>query len=439
MIVMKFGGTSIANAERVKGVAELIKKNRSLHPVVVVSAHSGMTDALIAAAKNAYKGKPAVAKIKNFHHSMLKELGLQTNVISEQLSELHDLLHGISMTKELSLRTQDYVMSFGERMSSKIIAAYLTKCGIKAKAVFAYDLGIITNSDFGAATPLAETEQNIVTHFRHYGDIPIVTGFIARDKDGEITTLGRNGSDFTASIIGSALGASEIQIWTDCDGVLSADPSIVPDAKLIEELTFMEASELAYFGGRVLHPSTLLPAMKKEIPVRVLNTFRPEGTGTVIRLEASKKRHKKTVRSIVYKEDLTLLNVVSTRMLMTYGFMARLFNTFEKYHIAIDMIATSEVSVSLTTDYDGRDLKKLVEELSEFAEVNVAHKKSVVCLVGTHIKKSPDVVGRIFSLMAKMKINVEMITQGASKINIAFLVDNRDIKRAVNALHKELF
>lgn len=435
MLVMKFGGSSVANAERVKNVCAIVKNNLHRHPVMVVSAHGGVTDMLIDAAKRSVTGKLDISPIRKIHLDMVKELKLDPAPTEKLLNELEVLLQGISLVRELTPRTLDYVMSFGERLSIRTVAAYMTSQGVHATAVESCDLGMITSSDFGSATPLPEADPIIEWNIKRYDTVPVITGFIGKDKKGNITTLGRNGSDYTAAIVGAAIGAEEIQIWSDVDGVMTADPTIIKEAMPIEKMSFDEASELAYYGGR-LHPYTLIPAVRKSIPIRILNTFEPDNKGTLILSES--KETEGVIKSIVYKENLFLINVVSTRMLFHHGFMAKIFEIFNNYSIVIDMIATSEVSVSLTTDNDV-NLDAAIKDLAQFAEVTVEPDKAIICVVGEGLKHSRSVTSTIFNAVEKGKINVQMISQSAKKINIAFLIDDDDILTTVQLLHNTFF
>ena len=434
MIVMKFGGTSVGSAERIQSVAQTVKANLHRNPIVVVSAHSKVTDMLIGLAKRAVKGQPEIDDVRDRHLKIIADLGLKPSLVEKLLNELEVLLKGISLVKELTPRTLDYVLSFGERMSVRTVAAAFEKAGLQASPVDAFDLGMITDSNFGSAVPLPEADNIIAWNVKRFEKLPVVTGYIGKNKDGDITTLGRNGSDYTAAILGAACGAEEIQIWSDVDGVCSADPGIVKAAHSIEEMSFDEASELAYYGGRI-HPATLVPAVKKDIPIRLKNTYKPENPGTLIRHRAPVRG---IVKSVVYKEDLFLINLVSTRMLQHHGFMSRIFEVFGKYGIVIDMIATSEVSVSLTVDSD-RNLEPAIRELADIAEVQVEGGKAIICVVGEGIRNELGVSGQVFTAMKDAGIQVQMISQSAMSINIAFLVNNDQIPAGVNALHQTFF
>jgi aspartate kinase len=453
MNVMKFGGTSMGSPEAITGCAELVEreiKKTGEKPVVIVSAHSGkggsmkVTDRLLEAAAKSLKNDIEVPfkAIADRHYEILEGLKLQRSIAEPLLAELHDLLKGIHMVKEVTPRLYDYVASFGERLSARCFAALLRARGHKdAEAFDAYDLGLITDSKFKNARPLPETYERIAeAHKKHNGKLTVVTGFIAKDKNGDITTIGRSGSDFSAAIFGAALKAKEIQVWKDVPGVMSCDPSLIKNARPLARLSFEEASELAYYGAEVLHPSTMVPAMMHGIPVRVLHTFDPEAPGTLITTKAEIDS-KYPIKCIVYKEDQVLINVRSERMLGMEGFMARMFAIFERHHIVIDMISTSEVSVSLTTNVtDAQKLESLKKDLLELAsKVEIQRDKCIVAVVGEGMKHSVGLASRTFKAVASAGVSLQMISQGASEINITFLVNNVEIPKTCEALHKEYF
>ncbi|MBI4566582.1 MAG: aspartate kinase [Planctomycetes bacterium] len=434
---MKFGGSSVSNAERIRRVIEIVSARLDRKPVVVTSAFRGVTDDLFAAAEEALQGGDGLLeKIRARHFEMLRDLGLESDLIKEPLAELTVLLKGISLVKELTPRTQDYVVSFGERLSTRTIAAAFLKAGVPAEPHDAFDIGMLTDDAFGAAQPLPEADAELRRHLARMNKLPIVTGYIGKTRAGDITTLGRNGSDFTATILGAALEVEEIQIWSDTDGVMTADPRIVPTAKPIEVLTFDEASELAYYGGRVLHPSTIVPAVRKRIPVRVLNTFKPEYAGTTI--VARSDGHPAGVKSIAHHLANYVVNIRSTRMLMGHGFLARVFNAFAQHRIVVNMVSTSEVTISVTVD-SPRHLDAAVETLSAFSDVTVEKNRAIICVVGEGLRSTPGIAGDVFGALREAGVNVLMISQGASKINVAFVVDDRDAEAAVRALHRRFF
>ncbi|OHB76873.1 MAG: hypothetical protein A2Z34_02860, partial [Planctomycetes bacterium RBG_16_59_8] len=422
MIVMKFGGTSVGDAKQIRVVEQLVRAALPRKPVVVVSAHRGVTDKLIRLAREAVQRPVEIDELRRLHVAIMDDLGVNHSVIEENLNELSVLLKGITMVKELTLRTLDYVSSFGERFSSRIIAASFNKQGLKSSPFDAYDVGLLTDDNFGNASPLPEADEAIRSSLMECDGVPIITGFIGMTKDGNITTLGRGGSDFSATIVGGAIEADEVEIWTDVDGVMSADPRVVPGAVLLETISFEEASELAYYGAKVLHPATILPAMKKRIPVRVLNTFNPKAKGTVVL--SSAPRSDRVVKSIVSKGGQYIVNISSERMLMGHGYLARIFDVFADHRVVVNMVATSEVSVSVTTDSPER-LDLAVHDLSSFATVTVEKELAAVCVIGDGLKDTPGIAGDIFSAMKEHGVNVRMISQGASKINIAFMVAER--------------
>ena len=444
MLVMKFGGTSLGNAQRIRTTCGLVKKavEREADVLVVVSAHGGVTDMLIKAAQSALGGDAlsGLSALETRHREIVEELGLDMALIADELRELGTLLNGVSMLRELSDRTLDLVQSFGERMSSKVVAALLRReAQLTAEAIPSYDLGLLTDDRFGEATVKPESQARIAADVaRRAGTLLVTTGFLAKSPAGDITTLGRGGSDYTAAIFGAALGAREIQIWTDVDGVMSADPSVIPQARPIARLTFAEASEVAYYGGRVLHPMTMVPAVKNNIPIRVLNTTNPDHPGTL--LSAQTQDPTGAVKSIVYKENITLLDVTSNRMLMQAGFMSWLFKILNKHEIVIGMISTSEVTVSLTTD-NPKNLPAVVEEIeaSGFARARVSGGKAITCVVGSGMRSQRGLAAKVFSAIAEAGVNIQLISQGASEINIAVLVNNEDIEPTVRALHETFF
>jgi aspartate kinase len=443
---MKFGGTSVGDPESIRRCAELVEREIQRsggQPLVVVSAYSKVTDQLLKAAKQAVQGQhePLFGQIAEKHQGIVKALGLEPDVGAALLAELKDLLHGIRMVREVTPRLCDYVASFGERLSARTFAALLRSRGhADAQAFDAYDLGFLTDSHFMNARPAPDINKRIAQACRgHRGRLMVVTGFIGKDSNGDITTIGRSGSDYTASIFAAALGAEEVQIWKDVPGVMTADPSLIPDARPLPRLSFQEASELAYYGAEVLHPTTIVPAIEAGRPVRVLNTFDPEAPGTLI-LAAGECDPRNPVKCIAYKEDLALINVRSERMLGMEGFMARLFQVFEKHRIVIDMISTSEVSVSMTTEQtDARRLEALRKDLAELGRVEIQGQKCIVAIVGEGMKHTVGLAARTFRAVSGRGVSVQMISQGASEINITFLIDNSEIPQVVAGLHEEFF
>ncbi|MCK5282571.1 MAG: lysine-sensitive aspartokinase 3 [Nanoarchaeota archaeon] len=437
MIVMKFGGTSVGNAEKIKAVSQIIKLNLDQKPVVVCSAVKGVTDMLIEMANTAFKGestKDLLRHLKEKHDKIIRELDIAKDTATPLLEDIDRLMERVENVRLESTETLDHIQSYGERMSCRIVAAYLSKVGIKAKAHDAFDMGMITNPDFGRAEPLEHAPEMIKEHMAKMDHVPVVTGFIGKTTAGEITTLSRGGSDYTASIIGAATDSDEIQIWTDVDGIMSTDPKIVKDAKTIAKLSFDEASELAIFGAKVLHPKSIIPAMEKNIPVRVLNTYNPEGKGTIVTPKAEKTD--KVMKAIACKKGISLVNVTSTRMLNAHGYLARVFDIFRDYQKSVDMISTSEVSISMTIN-DSNGMDKIVKDLEGIAKVKTEDNKAIICVVGEGLKHTKGLAGKVFSTVGKAGVSIEMISQGASEINISFVVDEEDADKTINALHQE--
>src|SRR3989344_3240780 len=438
MIIMKFGGTSLENEKRKRKTAEIIKSRINLKPVVVVSAVAKITDKLIDLANEcaAGKGEAVFDNIKKIHLDIINQLNLDNSLLNEDFSELSQLAEQTRQNRKSDTGILDNFQSFGERLSSKIVSEYLNKNGIYSQTFNSWDMGLRTNNDFGNAEPLESSYSNIKNNIIKSNSIPVITGFIGKSEENQITTFGRGGSDYSAAIFGSAIDADEIQIWTDVDGVMTADPKIVKNAKPVRQVSFAEASELAYFGARVLHPKTILPAMRKNIPVRVLNSFNPDNKGTAIVMETDK--NSQPVKAIAYKKGISLINIDSTRMLGAYGFLAMLFGVFDKYKKSVDIVATSEISVSLSVD-DDSNLKSIAKDLESIANVEIIKDKAIICIVGEGMKHTVGISGRTFTAMGKNNINIEVISQGASEINITFVVDGKDAEKAAMALHDEFF
>jgi aspartate kinase len=440
MIVMKFGGTSVESAAAIGRVAEIVRARLDRHPVVVVSAMGKTTNKLLAIGSAAVSGRreealESLTAMRAFHLAEAAGLGVNAE-IEAHFHELAELVKGLAVMGELTPRATDAISSYGERISSVIVAAYFRHAGIPAVHVDSRSV-IVTDGRHMQAVPLfpeSNVKLEAVIPPLARKQVVVMGGFIGATEDGVTTTLGRGGSDYTASIVGAGIGAEEIQIWTDVDGMLTADPTILPGGYRVETCSFAEAAELAYFGAKVLHPATVLPAIEKNIPVRILNSRRPEVEGTLIVAEAPPSRS--PIRSIACKKNITLVNIVSTRMLMAHGFLRRLFEIFDRFETPVDMLATSEVSVSLTVD-NTRALGAIRDEIQEFAEVSIEDHHAIVCLVGENIRKIPGTVARVFT--ALKDINVRMVSQGASLLNISLVVAASDLHRAVESLHREFF
>lgn len=440
MIVMKFGGSSVANRAQIEKVRHIVAAARDRAPVVVSSAHKGVTDALIDTARAAAEGKDdggeaVIAK----QHAIAESLGCPAALLAEHFAEIRDLLRGIRLVGELSPRSLDYISSFGERMSVRCIADFFSRQGVKAQAFDAWDLGFITDGNFGRARPVADFPERLRKAFDEKvpsGVVPIITGFVAKNEGGVITTLGRNGSDLTASLVGAALRAEEVQIWSDTNGVMTADPGIVEGAKSIPHMRFDEAAELAFFGSRVLHPATLLPAIEADIVVRVLNTNRPDHPGTAI--SANPPERAEAFTSVAYKEGQTVLTIAEPRMFESVGFLAKVFTQLAESGAVIDMVATSEVSVSVTS-HDGASLRAAERHLRALGETDLREGMSILAVVGRGIHTTPGIGARVMKALGKAGVNIEMHSFGMASNNISLVVEDGAIARAVPALHDALF
>ncbi|MCX6355497.1 MAG: aspartate kinase [Candidatus Aureabacteria bacterium] len=440
MIVMKFGGTSVGNAAAIDRVTKIVTRRLRDDPVVVVSAVGGITTLLLEAAqgakKRSRKGIQLFERFRGIHDGIMRELCLSERLVAEEYEKLREVLHGIYYLGELTPRTLDYVASFGERVSAKIVSAHFCAGGIPSRPYSGWEAGIVTNGEHCNASPLFRTYAIIHRKLAARKKLPVITGFIARSESGEITTLGRGGSDFTAAIIGRGMGAEEIQIWTDVTGIMTADPRVVPRARTIKKLSFAEAAELAYFGAKVLHPRTIEPAMEKNIPVRILNTFEPEAAGSLVVRNARPPGN--SIRAIACKKNNILFNLRSTRMLDAHGYLARIFEVFRNHSIPVDLIATSEVSVSATVDGNcAHKLGEIISELGKICTARTVAERAIVCVVGGGIGSTPNIAGKVFRIVGRGGVNVEMISQASSGLNISFLVKNGDADRAVRLLHKE--
>lgn len=440
MIVMKFGGTSVESAQAIERVAGIVRDRLARHPVVIVSAMGKTTNKLLAIAGAAVEGKreEALAKLEElraFHIHEASGLGVNDQ-IGAHFQELSELVTGIAVMGEMTPRATDAVSAFGERLSSIVVAARFRQLGIDATHVDSRNV-VVTDARHTQAAPIfAETYKRLAAAIPPLAGkhVVVMGGFIGSTESGVTSTLGRGGSDYTAAIVGAGIGAEEIQIWTDVDGMLTSDPTILPGGFRVKHCSFAEAAELAYFGAKVLHPATVLPAIEKNIPVRILNSRRPRVEGTLITAEAP--RSTSPIRSIACKRNITLVNIVSTRMLMAYGFLRRIFEIFDRYETPVDMLATSEVSVSLTID-NTRALAAIRKDIEEFAEVSVEEDQAIISMVGDNLRHTPGVASRAFSALKDIK--VRMISEGASLLNISVVVAAADLKSAVESLHREFF
>jgi aspartate kinase len=451
MIVMKFGGTSVEDSHAMRNVASIVRGNLVRRPLVVASACAGVTNALISLARSAReagkeKALDRLEELRVRHRKIAHDLFAGEVLFTVQsqvdalLDELRDLVKSIAILGELTDRSLDTFAGFGERLSTLLLYHHMKQEGMPCVLVNAQDV-MITNAEYTKAAPIF-TEINrrareIIAPRLESGQVVVTQGFIGATTQRIPTTIGRGGSDYSAAIFGAALDAEEIQIWTDVDGVMTSDPSVIPEARVIEEMTFREAAELAYFGAKVLHPATILPAVQKNIPVRVLNSKRPDVPGTVI-VAGGGENSERVVKSIAYKEGITLITITSTRMLMMHGFLARVFEVFASHDTSVDVIATSEVSLSLTVD-SRSNLDAISGELKKIAEVEEEPDKAIFCVVGEGLKKTRGIVASVFSVLDREDIPVSMISLGASEINVTFVVDGKDIRRTAQALHRAFF
>ena len=451
MIVMKFGGTSVEDATAIRNVSQIVRHQLHRTPVIVASACAGVTNSLLALAKDALRGGRTnaldqVEQLRVRHRKIAHDLFTADVLFTVQsqidamMDELRDIAKSIAILGELTDRSLDTFASFGERLSTLLLFHQLVADGIDSVLINAQEI-VVTNDEFTRASPLFDEiparAEKIVRSRLTAGQVVVTQGFLGSTLDGIPTTIGRGGSDYSAAIIGAAMNAEEIQIWTDVDGVMTCDPRVVQNAQLIDTMSFREAAELAYFGARILHPSTILPAVQKNIPVRVLNSKRPHISGTVILGEVADTLHPE-VKALAFKEHITLINIDSTRMLMMHGFLAKVFEVFARYEKSVDVIATSEVSISLTVDDQG-NLERIVEDLQRIAHVELSPHKAIFCVVGEGLKRSKRVLTRIFSTLEKNTIPISMISLGASEINMTFVVSESHTVRTAQALHGEFF
>ncbi len=439
-VVMKFGGTSVgiaSNFEQAQGLVLARAARDAAPPVVVVSALTGVTNSLVEFGAVPSRRAALADRIVERHASFAREVGVDASAIAPLVAEWRAVAVTHADAGALAGAERDRVLAFGERFAAALFAAGLVARGARAAAITAGDAGLVTDERFGAAHPLPEANANLAASLGRRDDVVVFTGFLGRTLDGRPTTLGRGGSDYSAAIVGAAIGADEIQIWTDTSGMLSADPRIVPEARPVAHLSFAEASELAYFGAKVLHPKTLLPAMERLIAVRVLNTARPDDPGSRVTATAPPADEAWRVKSIASKKGVTAVTIASTRMLLAHGFLARVFEVFGRHHLVVDLVTTSEVSISVTLDDTSR-LDAAIADLEGIGRVEVRHGLAVVAVVGEGAPTRLGLAGHVFTLLGGVGIGVEMISQGASRVNLSFVVREEDADRTVRLLHRGL-
>jgi aspartate kinase len=468
-IVMKFGGSAIDSVEKINNVSELIKgykgqadhngkSGRSNEIVVVVSALRGMTDNILNVCEKVKKGlkEPISEFIQNTRkaHLDLIENGIVDNTLKSEarlkilpiLDELSDVLDGLVLLSEVTPKSMDYLLSFGERLSTPLVSFFLLDHGLRSKSLTAKDIGILTNSEFGEASPLMDTIKLRVSHNLEIllkdDMIPVVTGFIGVDQNGNFTTIGRGGSDFSATIIGWSIQANEVWLWSDVDGLMTADPKIVKSARVIREVSFTEAMEMALFGAKYIHPRALEPAIEAKIPVRIRNTFNTPNVGTLITSNPSNESQK-IVKSINTIRNTALIDVSGSGMVGAPGTAAKIFDTLARNRVNIMMISQSpsESSISMVVRKNALDKATNILELNLLGKVikkvSVNNDVAVIAVVGSGMRGIKGVAAKVFGAIAKRDVNVIMITQGYSELNLALVVNNKDCEEAVNALHME--
>jgi len=455
-LLMKFGGTSVGEAACIQRVADIVESHHAAgdEVAVVVSACSGITDRIIAAADEAATSSEApaieefISAMRERHIRLLEATAPEytievTGIIDDLLFRLQNILTAVHTLKELTPRSRDYIISFGERLSAPILSAAIRQRGIPSVVLDGAEAGIVTTANHGDARALPVSEERIrarVVPLLGEG-VPVIMGFMGATEQGVITTLGRSGSDYSAAIIGAGIDADEIWIWTDVDGVMTSDPRIIQDARVLDEISYLEVMELSYFGAKVLHPRSIEPAMQKDISIRVKNSFRPELPGTLIRRD--RHQEKRVVKAIALIEKVALINVNGAQMIGRPGVAKMIFGALADREVNIMMISqgSSEANISLIIDESHLDaaLAALTPIVKQGIVREVTHDRDVVALavVGAGMAGSPGTGGRIFSALGRAGINVMMISQGSSEVNVSFVVKARDGKHALRVLHDE--
>ncbi len=456
---MKFGGTSVASADRVKQVAQLIKSYSKANKIVTVaSAVKGVTDDLLQVSESIKKGNKTevenfINRIEKIHMDLAKDSitkmksknGLR-KALEVMINELEDVLNGIVLLGEISARSQDYLLSFGERLATPILCYALKDIGVKSEFLTGKDAGIITDSYFGEAKPLMDTTKlrvsNKILPMLKNGILPVVTGFVAADQYGNLTTLGRGGSDYTATILASCINADEVWLWTDVDGLMTADPRMVKNARVLNEVSYAEAMEMVLFGAKYMHPRALEPILDKGIPMRIRNVLKPENRGTFV-IKNPKTGSSHIVKSITVIRNTALVDVRGGSMVGVPGTAGKIFDIMGKNKVNIMMISQSPSESSISMVVRKNDLDRAVNslELNLLGKViktlNVTDNVAIIAVVGSGMRGIKGVASRIFGAVAKNDVNVIMIAQGSSELNLAFVVSDRDCEEAIRALHQE--
>jgi aspartate kinase len=447
MIVVKFGGTSVGDAAAIERATEIVRGRLPRRPLVVVSALAGTTNTLLSIAEQAEKGQ-LIGALRGVEGLRERHLTETTRLLGDEdvgrdvaaelsatFDELASLAEALSVLGHMTPRSLDAIASIGERLSSHLIVAVLCERGIPAQLIEAGDV-MITDDRFTRAEPqpelIADAAQRIFRPLLAAGVTPVVGGFVGATTAGVVTTLGRGGSDYSAALFGAALRAEAIEIWTDVDGMLTADPRVVDDARLIEQIRFDEASELASFGAKVLHPSTIAPAVRIGIPVYIYNSRRPAGCGTRITFDAPRR----PVSAIAGKQDVSLIRIRTPRMLLAHGFLRRIFEIFDEHRTSVDVVATSEVSVSMTID-DASQLDALLGSLTALGDVSVERNRGIVALVGAGLGDSTSTMARALAALGNVKVHMVSLSSGG--INLTLLVDGDQVLEAMRRLHAAFF
>lgn len=450
MIVMKFGGTSVESAEAIERVSKIVASRIKQSPLVVVSAMAKVTDQLVAMGNTAATGDCSHALVslealRERHHQTAKALLGEKRAaalapkLHAHFVDLENFVRGLAAVRELTPRGSDYLLSFGELLSSLIVADAFAVRGLNAAWVDSRECLVTDTTHTRAVPQMADTREKSkkkISPLLAKKRIPVMGGFIAASRDGIPTTLGRGGSDYSAAIMGAALDADKIEIWTDVEGMMTTDPRLCPDARTIKQISFNEAAELAYFGAKVLHPLTLLPAIHKNIPVYVLNSRNLKSTGTEITAQTPPSRD--VFRAITAKKGVSIVNVVASRGVGVHGFLRSVFEAMDRHSASVDLVAISEVSMSFTIETK-RLAQALIKDLEQIADVNVDNDQAVICLVGEDIHGKPGIAASVFNTVADSQVNIRMISQGASEINISFVVKEDDVPRVVHHLHDHFF
>ena len=447
MIVAKFGGTSVADADAILRLIEIVRSRIHEQPVVVVSALAGITDELLDLTQQCGTGdgpalERSVAALVERHERVGHTLPGCSSAVERIRADAEQLRGKVSGARDrrLSPAEVDSIAGRGEVWSSRLVAAAMAQSGLDSAWIDIRPI-MVTDGRFGRATPytqvLNKRARDQLKPLADAGRVPVTQGFIGATATGVPTTLGRGGSDFTAALLGAALGADRVEIWTDVNGLMTADPRIVPSAQTLSAASYDEAAELATFGARILHPATALPLVRAGIPIVILNSREPKGHGTTVGPQAQLDRMGDSpIRSISWKQGITVVNIRAPRMLGTYGFLRALFEVFERHETVVDVLASGEVSISLTIE-DRTRLGSIMKDLGQLGDVWVEEGRAIVAVVGIGLKHTPGLAGRVFN--AVWPANVEIISQGASAINMTFVVREEDGPDVVRRLHQEFF